>query len=158
MEINKSYEVFKEMFKSHFYDMSEEQIGYLAEVASVHSELEFLEHQEKPNEIETESTIPIAIWSLRGVLKNFPDLKIVCNGDDLNQYNLKINCGEFFSQFPETVDLEMELIALLREEIIRTICDDLSRTEAKTLFTRKLINKFEINKSECKIMLSYNLL
>ena len=159
MEENKAYEQFKEMFKYHFDDMNEEQIEHLAEVASVHSELEFLDHQANPNMSETPSTIPLSIWSLRGVLKNFPDLKIVCNGDDINQYNLKIKVGQFFmEQFPETVDIEMELQSSLREEIIRTICDDLSRTEAKTLVTRKLISKFEINKSECNIILSYNLL
>lgn len=159
MEENKAYEQFKEMFRYHFDDMNEEQIESLAEVASVHSEMEFLEHQSNPSLDETPSTIPLAIWSLRGILKKFPDLNIVCNGDDINQYNLKIKVGQFFmEQFPETVDIEMELQSSLREEIIRTISEDLTRTEAKTLVTRKLISKFEINKSECNIILAYNLL
>jgi hypothetical protein len=155
-EENKVFSAFKEMLGYHFNDMSPEQIESLSEVASVHSELEFLEA--KHNQKESYSTIPLSIWVLRGILKKFPDLKIECNGDELNRYILKIKVEDIFiEQFPETSDIDIGLQAILRDAMIEDIGKFIEKQSAKILITRRIISDFNIDKKECQIILTYNL-
>jgi hypothetical protein len=153
---NKVFLQFKEMLGYHFDDMNPEQIESLAEIASVHSEMEFIEAKHSGK--EPYSTLPLSLWVLRGVLKKFPDLKLECNGEDLRRSIMKIGVKEFFMEvFPETVDMDMELQSMLRDTMIDEIGKDIEKVGAKTLVTRRVISDFDINKIECKIILTYNL-